>query len=617
MCWKRNTSWTRRTSTPKNRSATKNVENCPLVSASSDLRVAVGVVMDYLFVSAVTSVCGHERLRSRASCGDRRRLGGIEPRGQPGDRFEHRFPVELRLAVLETRRLAGSCLDLLRRISQRQDRDRLPLRPPAHGGEQRGAAVGRKIERRYHEVHRLLLQPANHLVQVCGLEDPVAGHVQAAPDQTPRERRAIGDEDPLAVCGPARALEPIRRGRMNDLVEIEEIRDLLAHHRRAEKALAASRLAYRDGVFRDIQDLVDHHAQAALAIVEHDHLHGIGGLVLASDVRFQYGPERNQWENAVPVLHYLAAARMLDGRLRELLEPGDQRKRNGQALERTGPEQEQPLLLDARLRLVFRRRARLIAGFGQHPGTLADTEHVEDEGYAAVAHDGRAGVYGEPFQLLAQRLDHDFLGVVDAVHHQSELPVFGLQDHHADRLGPLGRFEAEHLIQVGDRQKTPTPAVYRCALHILDVLFRRISLQTDQFEQADLGDHESFATARDHQAGNDSQREWDFDLDRGAFAGPAEQVDNAADFLDVRLHHIHADPASRNVGDGFRQGEAGQEDQVQGLPIAQPLGLLGPQKPLLEGLLFDTGDVNPRPVVADFDVDLAAFVIGAKGQPAL
>src|ERR1035438_1331971 len=85
-----------------------------------------------------------------------------------------------------------------------------------------------------------------------------------------------------------------------------------------------------------------------------------------------------------------------------------------------GPEQEQPLLLDPRLGFLFRRRARLIAGFGQHPGTLADAEHVEDEGHAAVAHDGRAGVHGEPFQLLAQRLDHDFLGVVDSVYHRSE-----------------------------------------------------------------------------------------------------------------------------------------------------------------------------------------------------
>ena len=202
--------------------------------------------------------------------------------------------------------------------------------------------------------------------------------------------------------------------------------------------------------------------------------------------------------------------------MRKLLEPGDERERNGQTLEGAGPEQEQPLLLDARLRFLFCRRARLLAGFGQHSGALADAEHVEDEGHAAIAHDGRAGVHGEPFQLLAQRLDHDFLGVVDAVYHQPKLPVFGLQDYDVDRLGPLGRFQTQHLIQVSDGQQTAAPAIDRCSVHMLDVLLRRISLQPNQLKQADLGNDEPFPSAGNHQAGNDRQRERDLDLDRRA-----------------------------------------------------------------------------------------------------
>ena len=104
--------------------------------------------------------------------------------------------------------------DLLGRVGQRQDRDPLPLRPPAHRGEQSGTAVGRKVQRRHDDVHRLLLQPANRLVQIGGLQDPVARHVQAAPDQASRERRGFGDQDPLAARGPARALKPIFRGRV-------------------------------------------------------------------------------------------------------------------------------------------------------------------------------------------------------------------------------------------------------------------------------------------------------------------------------------------------------------------------------------------------------------------
>ena len=82
----------------------------------------------------------------------------------------------------------------------------------------------------------------------------------------------------------------------------------------------------------------------------------------------------------------------------------------------------------------------------------------------------------------------------------------------------LGRFQPQHLVQIGNGQQASAPAINRRSVHMLDVLFRRISLQPDQLQQADLGNHEPFAAAGDHQAGNDGQRERDLDLDRGAFA---------------------------------------------------------------------------------------------------
>jgi hypothetical protein len=127
-------------------------------------------------------------------------------------------------------------------------------------------------------------------------------------------------------------------------------------------------------------------------------------------------------------------------------------------------------------------------GFGQDPGALANAEHVENEGHAAIAHDRCAGVDAESFQLLAQGFHHDFLSVVDTVHHQPELPVFRLKDDHTDRFSRPGRFQPEHLVQIGNRQQTAAPAVYRCAVDMLDALFRGIALKPDQFQQTDLGD---------------------------------------------------------------------------------------------------------------------------------
>ena len=116
-------------------------------------------------------------------------------------------------------------------------------------------------------------------------------------------------------------------------------------------------MSHRDRLFRDIQNLVDHHSHTAVAIVENNYLHGVSQLALVGHAWFQQSSERHQWKDAVPVLNYLPSARMLDGRKRELLEPGDERQWNSQTIERSGPEQQQPLLLYLGLRFLFVRRA--------------------------------------------------------------------------------------------------------------------------------------------------------------------------------------------------------------------------------------------------------------------
>ena len=125
---------------------------------------------------------------------------------------------------------------------------------------------------------------------------------------------------------------------------------------------------------------------------------------------------------------------MFDGRRGEFLQPGDHRERNGHPAALAGLEQEQGL---ARRRLlcglgrVFRQRA--VPHFGDDVGALGQAQHVQDQGHPAVAHDGGAGEGGESLELLAQRLDDDFLGVVDLVHHQAEGLAVGLEHDDVDR----------------------------------------------------------------------------------------------------------------------------------------------------------------------------------------
>ena len=57
-------------------------------------------------------------------------------------------------------------------------------------------------------------------------------------------------------------------------------------------------------------------------------------------------------------------------------------------------------------------------------------------------------------------------------------------------------------------------------------------------------------------------------------AGSGANLDRAVELLDVGLDHIHADPAPGDVGNLVLVEKAGQEDQVQALPLVQRVGIL-------------------------------------------
>ena len=63
----------------------------------------------------------------------------------------------------------------------------------------------------------------------------------------------------------------------------------------------------------------------------------------------------------------------------------------------------------------------------QHVALLSQTDDVQDQSNRTVAHNGRAGVGRNPFQMLPERLDDDLLRISNRIEHQSVLPVFGLQ----------------------------------------------------------------------------------------------------------------------------------------------------------------------------------------------
>ena len=111
------------------------------------------------------------------------------------------------------------------------------------------------------------------------------------------------------------------------------------------------------------------------------------------------------------------------------------------------------------------------------------------------------------FELLAQRLDDDFFGVVDLVHHQPELAPVGLQHHDVDRAiadPPVDRGLGELAVRGSD---TPAAANVPAAgtrepMDHLDSRPRFVRLEPHQFEQAHLGNGVAIAAA-----GHDRARE--------------------------------------------------------------------------------------------------------------
>ena len=116
----------------------------------------------------------------------------------------------------------------------------------------------------------------------------------------------------------------------------------------------------------------------------------------------------------------------------------------------------------------------------------------------------------------------------------------------------------------------------------------------------------------DDEGGNDGQGERDLDLQRSAMTAHAGDIHRAANFFDVGLHDVHADAAPGDVGNCFRRGEAGHEDQVADLAVGHFSGVLRGQNPTLHRLRPDRLQIESAAIIGDLDVDLSAFVEGAQ-----
>ena len=151
-------------------------------------------------------------------------------------------------------------------------------------------------------------------------------------------------------------------------------------------------------------------------------------------------------------------------------------------------------------------------------------------------------------------------------------------------------------------------------MHHLDAFADLVRLQPHQLEQANLRDGKALATGVHHEGGNDSQREGNFDLDGGSLAGGGMDIDGAADFFDVGLHHVHADAPSGNIRHFFGGRKTRKENEIENIAVLHACRLLGREHAAFDCGPPDAVQVQAGAIVGDFDVDLPAFVEGAQNQ---
>ena len=103
----------------------------------------------------------------------------------------------------------------------------------------------------------------------------------------------------------------------------------------------------------------------------------------------------------------------------------------------------------------------------------------------------------------------------------------------------------------------------------------------------------------------------------GALAGHRLDVDGAADLVDIGAHHVHADAAAGDRGDGGGGGEARREDELVDLGFGHLLEFGLGDETVGDRLGLDPLGVEAAAVVGDADDDVAALVIGRQADGAL
>ena len=323
----------------------------------------------------------------------------------------------------------------------------------------------------------------------------------------------------------------------------------------------------------------------------------------------------DQRHQLAAVLHQMPAVRDFNRATINFLEPCDECERHRFRLLRAGAEYKQRhVLLDCRIlsgNSVMASR-RVIPCHGTE--RLRNAVRIDDQDHRAITENGITRKHLDVPQLRRHRFDHDLLGMEHAIDHDTKGIAADL-GHNNKTLRRVAASDPEQFLEMHERQQLVAQSQHRRVLDALDAVLTVVA-RAHQLDHRELGDCEAFAARLDDQCGDDRERERNLDDEGRARARDRLKIDRAADLVDVVAHHVHADTAAGHVGDLHGGGKSGRKDELVNLRLGHLLDLGLQGEAHLHGPCLDALDVEPAAVIADFDDDVSAFLIGREADGA-
>src|SRR5690606_23317240 len=234
-------------------------------------------------------------------------------------------------------------------------------------------------------------------------------------------------------------------------------------------------------------------------------------------------------------------------------------------------------------------------------------EQVENHHHAAVTQNGRAGDARYGRKLRSQALDHDLPRAGQAIDLHGDAVLVGAHQDHRQRQALADQFRPLTVVQqlAEVTQLVVLPCVFearRAGLVIGLQLIRR-----DPHDALDgvQRNRVEILPRIHHQRAVDRHGERQADQEAGALPLFRLDAHRAAELLDLRMDHVHADAATGNLRDALCGGETGLENELQDFMIGQR-GVGGHQA-TVDRLAPDRLGVDTGAIVAQGQPDLAAF----------